>query len=111
MFTDQSGTQVFDNYTFLSGFPQFFLARQRDRRTLQASRGATLSFCHAQALPLGGDCNGIVMNGVRYDSPVFAGFTVSASWGEDDVWEVALRYSGEFGGFKVLAGAGYSGVH
>lgn len=48
------------------------------------------------------------MNGVRYDSPVFAGFSVSASWGEDDFWEVAGRYAGEFGGFKVSAGVGFS---
>ncbi|MGL4396980.1 MAG: porin [Hyphomicrobium sp.] len=107
MFTDQSGTQVFDNYTFLAGFPQFLL---RDSATgaLSNVTWGNLSFCYAQALPLGGDCNGIVMSGVRYDTPAFAGFTASASWGEDDFWEVALRYSGEFSGFKVLAGAGYS---
>ena len=107
MFTDQSGTQVFDNYTFLSGFPQFFL-RDGTTGALSGVTWGNLSFCYAQALPLGGDCNGIVMNGVRYDTPAFAGFSASASWGEDDFWEVALRYSGEFSGFKVLAGAGYS---
>jgi predicted porin len=57
---------------------------------------------------LGGDCNGIVLNGVRYDTPTVAGFTASASWGEDDFWEVALRYSSEFSGFKLALGAGYS---
>ena len=107
MFTDQSGTQIFDNYTFLSGFPQFFL-RDRTTGALSGVTWGNLSFCYSQALPLGGDCNGIVMNGVRYDTPAFAGFTASASWGEDDFWEVALRYSGEFSGFKVVAGAGYS---
>ncbi len=107
MFTDQSGTQVFDNYTFLSGFPQFFL-RDGTTGALSGVTWGNLSFCFAQAVPLGGDCNGIVMNGVRYDTPAFAGFTASASWGEDDFWEVGLRYSGEFSGFKVLAGAGYS---
>ena len=60
------------------------------------------------ARPLGGDCNGIVMNGVRYDTPTFAGFSVSASWGEDDFWEVAARYSGEVAGFKLAAGIGYT---
>lgn len=44
---------------------------------------------------------------VKYDTPTFAGFTASASWGEDDYWDVALRYAGEFGGFKVAAGIGY----
>ncbi len=107
MFTDQSGTQVFDNYTFLAGFPQFLL-RDSTTGALSNVTWGNLSFCYAQALPLGGDCNGIVMNGVRYDTPAFAGFSASASWGEDDFWEIALRYSGEFSGFKVLAGAGYS---
>jgi hypothetical protein len=107
MFTDQSGTQVFDNYTFLDGFPQFFL-RDKTTGALSGVTWGNLGFCYSQALPLGGDCNGIVMSAVRYDSPVFAGFSASASWGEDDVWEVAARYSGEMGGFKMLFGAGYS---
>ena len=45
--------------------------------------------------------------GVRYDSPTFAGFTLSASWADDDVWDVALRYAGEFGGIRVAAAIGY----
>lgn len=49
-------------------------------------------------------------NVVKYDSPTFAGFTASASWGEDDVWDLALRYAGEFGGFKLAAGIGYGKI-
>ena len=44
---------------------------------------------------------------VRYDTPAFVGFTVSASWGEDDEADVALRYAGEFSGLKVAAAVGY----
>lgn len=55
-----------------------------------------------------GDCNGLTQNVVRYDSPTFGGFSVSASWGEDDMWDVAARYAGEFGGFKVAAAAAYN---
>lgn len=47
-------------------------------------------------------------NVVRYDTPTFAGFTASASWGEDDLWAVALRYAGELHGFKLAAGVGYA---
>jgi len=54
------------------------------------------------------DCNGIPVNSVRYDSPTFGGFSVSASWGEDDFWDVAARYAGEGGGFKFAAAAAYS---
>lgn len=44
---------------------------------------------------------------VKWVSPKLHGFEVSASWGEDDFWDVALRYSGEMGGFKLAAAAGY----
>ncbi len=40
-------------------------------------------------------------NVVKYDSPTIAGFTASAAWGEDDHWNVALRYAGEFSGFQA----------
>lgn len=46
-------------------------------------------------------------NAVKYETPTFGGFTASASWGEDDYWDMALRYAGEFGGFKLAAGIGY----
>ncbi len=46
-------------------------------------------------------------NLVRYVSPTFTGFTFSASWGEDDFWDVALRYANEFNGVRVAAGIGY----
>ena len=54
------------------------------------------------------DCNGAPLNSVRYDSPTFGGFSVSASWGEDDFWDVAARYAGEFGGIKLAVAAAYS---
>jgi len=44
---------------------------------------------------------------IRYDSPAFAGFTASTSWGEDDRWGVALRYTGDWNGLSVQAGVGY----
>lgn len=44
---------------------------------------------------------------IYYKSPALAGFRLTAAWGEDDNWDVALRYAGEFGGFKVAAGIGY----
>jgi len=57
-----------------------------------------------------GDCNGLTENVVRYDSPTFGGFSVSSSWGEDDMWDVAARYSGEFNGFKLAVAAAYNQV-
>ncbi|WP_366029555.1 porin [Hyphomicrobium sp.] len=110
MFTDLSGTQIIDNYTFLAGFPQFTIRSGGDLNPAGLTWGQ-LAFCYAQSLPLGGDCNGIVMNGVRYDTPTIAGLSVSASWGEDDFWEVAGRYAGEVAGFKLALGIGYSEMH
>jgi hypothetical protein len=104
MFTDQSGTQVIANYVLFDG-GGFFL---RDGDALLGLRWGDLGYCYSQARPWGGDCDGIVMNGVRYDSPTLAGFSMSASWGVDDDWEVAGRYAGEVGGFKISLGAGYS---
>ena len=107
MFTDQSGTQLISNYTFFSGFPNFTIRSGGNLVPANLTWGQ-LAYCYHQSAPIGGDCNGLVMNGVRYDTPVFAGFSASASWGEDDVWDVAARYAGEMGGFKLAFGVGYS---
>ena len=107
MATDKSGTQIIDNYTFLDGFPQFVVRSSGDLVPASLTWGQ-LAFCYAQSAPLGGDCDGLVMNAVRYDTPVLAGFSASASWGADDDWQIAARFAGEISGFKVLLGAGYS---
>jgi hypothetical protein len=46
-------------------------------------------------------------DGVLYTSPTWQGFTFSGAWGEDDFWDVAGRYAGEWYGFRVAAGLGY----
>jgi predicted porin len=50
-------------------------------------------------------------NGIRYDTPTYAGFQASAAWGEDDRWDIALRYAGEMHGFKLAAGIAYADDH
>ena len=57
---------------------------------------------------IGQDCHGVTTNTIKYETPSIAGFTVSASWGENDFWDVAAKYAGEFGDFKVAAAIGYS---
>ena len=50
---------------------------------------------------------------IKYTSPFFlgntksSGFQFSSSWGEDDMWAVALRYAEELGAIRVAAGIGY----
>jgi hypothetical protein len=46
-------------------------------------------------------------NHVLYETPTLAGFTLQAAVAEDNFWDVALRYAGEFGGFRLAAGIGY----
>ncbi len=47
-------------------------------------------------------------NLVKYETPEFAGFMGSASWGEDDFWDIALRYKGEHAGFKIIGAIAYA---
>ena len=55
----------------------------------------------------GGFGDNFRFDGVRYDSPTIMGFTLSAAVGDDVRWDVALRYAGEWNGFRVAAGVGY----
>ncbi len=65
-----------------------------------------------------GDFDGGRLGRVRYDTPSFAGFTLSASWGTDilssgsdlEATAIALRYAGEHGDFKVSGALGYTDV-
>jgi hypothetical protein len=85
-----------------------FLARNTNSNTISALNWQTLGgFCYGGG-GAGGDCFGAPRDSIRYDSPTFGGFSVSASWGEDDFWDVAARYSGEYNGFKLAAAAAYS---
>ncbi len=54
--------------------------------------------------------NGDTANLIRYDTPELAGFIASASWGEDDIWDVGLKYAGEGGGFKLSAAIAYTEI-
>ena len=55
----------------------------------------------------GPDCDGVPSNVIRYDTPTFAGFAMSASYGEDDVWALSGRYAFDHHGFKFAAAAAY----
>lgn len=45
---------------------------------------------------------------IRYDTPKFAGFQITASHGNSDARDVALRYGGELGGVKIKAAIAWS---
>jgi hypothetical protein len=72
--------------------------------------GGNLRTTAWNALLGGGTVNGASLsraNAIQYNSPTVGGFSVSGSWGENDLWDVALRYAGEMGGFRLAAGIGY----
>jgi porin-like protein len=63
------------------------------------------------ALLGGGTVNGAGLsraNAIMYTSPTFGGFSVSGAWGEDDFADVAVRYAGEFSGFRLAAAIAYA---
>jgi hypothetical protein len=71
--------------------------------------GNTTPFTWGNALG-GNAVNGASLsraNAISYTSPSVHGFSFAAAWGENDVWDVALRYAGEFSGFRVAGGIGY----
>lgn len=44
---------------------------------------------------------------VKWVSPTLAGFSLSASVSNEDVYDAALRYAGEFGSIRLAGGIGY----
>jgi hypothetical protein len=67
--------------------------------------GATATW---DALMGGGPVNGSGLargNAISYRTPTFGGFSIGATWGENDIWDVAARYAGEFSGFRLAAAA------
>ncbi len=104
--TDGSGSLVPANWVLFDN-QNFFLSRGGVR---QGARWGNVVACQAaNGGGVAGDCGGFAAPGnyIRYDSPTFAGFSVSADWGEDDAWDVAARYAGEFNGIKVALAASY----
>lgn len=54
--------------------------------------------------------NGDTFNLVRYDTPSIAGFVASASWGEDDIWDIGLRFEGTRNGVEISASVAFTEV-
>jgi hypothetical protein len=57
---------------------------------------------------VGADCAGYPYNGFRYDTPTWAGFSVSTGYYEDDVWDVAVKYAADWNSIKFSAAVGYT---
>ena len=67
-----------------------------------------LLHCLGLGFGIGADCNGYPDQAIRYDSPTWCGFSMSTSYGEDDMWDVAVKYAADWNSVKVSAAVGYS---
>jgi hypothetical protein len=110
---DFSGSLLQANTVLFDG-ASFFLRPEGSGASgfdgLESNQWGSLGFCQSIGLGIGADCNGVPTNAIRYDTPTIAGFSASASWGEDDFWDVAARYAREFGSFKFKTEGAYSWV-
>ncbi len=57
---------------------------------------------------IGLDCNGIYRNGIRYDLPAFGPVSVAVGYANDDVFDIAIKYSGQIGGLIANVHGGYA---
>jgi len=107
---DLSGTIIEANAVLFDG-ANFFLrpsgAPQNSQGLANVTWGAFVT-CLEGGGGIGADCNGYPQNGVRYDTPTFAGFSMSTGYAEDDVWDIALKYAADWNSVKFSAAAGYT---
>jgi hypothetical protein len=89
------------NGVFLHGGTGFFIADSggsyANATWLQFMQGAT-----------GEDWLNTRNEHIQYRTPTIAGFTLGASVGEDNYWDVGIRYAGEFNGVRIAANVAYS---
>ena len=77
---DGSGSLVPANWVLFDN-GSFFIRNKRGGLA-GVTRGG-LGRCALSGQAIGGDCEAIPTNVIRYDSPVFAGFSMSADWGAE----------------------------
>jgi predicted porin len=107
---DLSGTVIESNAVVFDGGGMFVRVKNAKNSNDLASEfkwGGVLT-CNTNGGGLGADCNGYPQNAVRYDSPTFGGFSMSTSYGEDDMWDIAVKYAADWNSIKVSAAAGWT---
>jgi len=107
---DLSGTIIEANAVLFDG-ANFFLrpsTAPKNSQGLSALTWGAFTTCLEGGGGIGADCNGYPQNGIRYDTPTFAGFSMSTGYAEDDVWDIALKYAADWNSVKFSAAAGYT---
>lgn len=72
------------------------------------SWGSFLQCLTVPGLGIGIDCNGIYRNGIRYDLPAFGPVSVAIGYANDDVYDIAVKYSGTIGRLTANVHGGYA---
>ncbi|MGB2933598.1 MAG: hypothetical protein WBB88_14755, partial [Methyloceanibacter sp.] len=107
---DLSGTVIESNGVVFDGAGMF--VRPKGTKNSNDLAGdfawAGVLTCNTAGGGLGADCNGYPQNAFRYDTPTFGGFSASTSYGEDDMWDVAVKYAADWNSVKFSAAAGYT---
>ncbi|MEZ5874084.1 MAG: porin [Hyphomicrobiales bacterium] len=107
---DLSGTIIESNAVMFEGgaFGLRAKGNNGNAKNILPAVWSTFLFCNTSGLGIGADCNGVPYNAIRYDSPTFGGFSMSTSYGEDDIFDIAIKYAADFNSFKVSAAAGWT---
>lgn len=109
---NQTQTKDFAKYSDVEDTGLGLFLRRTDG-ALATGGGGGSSYSYFRLIGVHGDQPGEGerrFSAVTYETPEIAGFTAAATWGQDDYWDVALRYAGEFAGLKVAAGIGYGKI-
>jgi hypothetical protein len=110
LLVDLSGTVIESNAIFMEGAGFFLRPKGGPKGASGLEQANWSSFLSCSNLNAGADCDGLPTNNVRYDSPTWRGFSASTSYGEDDFWDIALKYASDWGPFKVSAAGGYTNM-
>ncbi len=107
---DLSGTAIESNAVLYDGVGMFIRPKGARNANDLASDFTWFNVmtCLAGGGGIGADCNGYPNNNIRYDSPTWAGFSVSTSYGEDDMWDVALKYNLDAEVWKAQAAVAFT---
>ena len=107
---DLSGTVIEANAVLFDGAGMFVRpkgAKNSNDLSTDFAWGAVVN-CLSGGGGVGADCAGYPYNGFRYDTPTWAGFSVSTGYYEDDVWDVAVKYAADWNSIKFSAAVGYT---
>jgi len=114
--TDNIGVLADPSMTLWSGVGAMFrgsgfFLRGAEGSGLVAGGGTWGSFIQCMTtngLGIGIDCNGVYRNGVRYDLPAFGPVSVAVGYANDDIYDIAAKYSDKLAGLDVKFHVGYA---